>query len=248
MIKLHVGTSGWSYKHWVGRFYPRGTKQRDFLEYYAQHFDCVELNATFYRLPAEKMVAGWAERTPNGFAFCPKLSRLITHQKRLAGAGDLLQRFLDRLSPLEGKLGPILIQLPPSLAFEQGPVEEFGQLMGEIAPEWQFALEARHASWTEEQALDTLAAQGIAWVIADSGNRFPYHEAVTANFVYLRFHGPEELYASVYADEQLSVYADKAAQWLGQGYDVWAMFNNDTEAYAVHNARRLRELVQERIT
>jgi len=107
MGRLHVGTSGWSYKHWVDRFYPRGTKQRDFLVYYAQHFDCVELNATFYRLPAEKMVHGWAERTSRGFVFCPKLSRIITHQKRLAGVGDLFKRSLDRLSPLQGKLGPV---------------------------------------------------------------------------------------------------------------------------------------------
>ncbi len=248
MGKLHVGTSGWTYKHWVGPFYPRGTKQRDFLEYYAQQFDCVELNATFYRLPGEKMVGGWADRTPEGFSFCPKLSRLITHQKRLAGTGDLLQRFLDRLSPLQGKLGPVLIQLPPSLAFEQGPVEEFGQLIGEIAPQWQFALEARHRSWLDEQAVDTLAAHGIGWVIADSGDRFPYQEEVTANFVYLRFHGPEELYASAYTDEQLSNYADKAASWLARGLDVWAMFNNDTEAYAVRNALLLHELVQQRLS
>ncbi len=248
MSELRVGTSGWSYKHWVGPFYPRGTQGKRLLEYYAQSFDCVELNATFYRLPTEKTVQGWAGRTPEGFAFCPKVSRLITHSKRLTGVEDLLQGFLERLSSLESKLGPVLVQLPPNLAFDEPTVRSFAETLDETARGWRFALEARHPSWTKQQALDLLAERSIAWVVADSGDRFVSREAVTADFVYLRLHGPEELYSSRYTEEQLHAYADKAAGWLATGHDVWAMFNNDYQAHAVHNARRLRELIGERST
>jgi len=246
MAEFRVGTSGWSYKHWVGPFYPPGTRPAAFLEHYVGHFDCVELNVTFYRLPKPETVKGWARKAPEGFAFCPKLSRLITHQKKLRGVRELLERFAERLRPLEGKLGPLLVQLPPSFAFEEERVRGFAASLGEQAPGFRVALEARHPSWTEPAALELLEAYGIAWVVADSGGRFPSCEALTASFGYLRLHGPGELYASRYTGAQLAAHADCVLRWLAAGRDVWAMFNNDFAGHAVANAEELGRLVRAR--
>ena len=248
MSRLWVGTSGWSYRHWLGVFYPKDLKPAKFLEFYAKHFDCVELNASFYRLPDEKTVENWAKRTPPGFKFCLKLSRLITHQKRLQGAEEPLQTFFERFRPLyeAGKLGPVLVQLPPSLRFDPDITEGFFALLREHYGDYRFALEARHASWFAEEALDLLKEHEIAHVIADSGGRFPSCEAITADLVYLRFHGPGQLYVSDYPDEMLKEFADKIAKWLREGLEVWAFFNNDVGGYAVKNARRLRERVGSR--
>jgi len=250
MSKFYVGTSGWSYRHWLGVFYPENLKPAKFLEFYVEHFDCVELNASFYRLPNEKTVENWAKRTPERFKFCLKLSRLITHQKRLAGAQEPLGTFFERFRLLKeaGKLGPVLVQLPPSLRFDREVAEGFFSLLNEYYGDHRFALEARHASWFVEEALHLLEEHGIAHVIADSGGRFPSYEAVTADFVYLRFHGPGKLYASNYPDEMLEASAGKITRWLKEGLEVWAFFNNDVGGYAVRNAQRLHELVHIRYT
>ncbi len=244
MAGFHVGTSGWSYPHWLGVLYPEGTRSSEFLEVYVQRFDCVELNASFYRLPKEATVRGWLRRTPEGFRFCLKMSRLVTHLKRLAEVeGRPLANFFQRFEPLRPRLGPVLVQLPPSLAFEAGRVQAFFALLRERHAEHRYALEARHKSWFEETALDLLEQYGVALVIADSGGRFPSAETVTADFVYLRFHGPADLYRSNYPDEMLADYARKVRDWLAQGLEVWAFFNNDVGGHAVRNALRLREMV-----
>lgn len=246
MSEFRVGTSGWSYRHWLGVFYPEGLKPAKFLEHYVKHFDCVELNASFYRLPQEKTVENWVRRTPEGFRFCLKLSRLITHRKRLVGVEEPLEAFFERFRALEeaGKLGPVLVQLPPSLRFDSGMAESFFSLLRERYGQHRFALEARHASWFSEESLDLLKEHGIAHVIADSGGRFPYHEAITADFVYLRFHGPGQLYASDYPDDVLKEFAHKVVGWLRWGFEVWAFFNNDVGGYAVKDALKLKGFVQ----
>lgn len=248
MAEFHVGTSGWSYRHWLGVLYPEGTRSSEFLEIYVQHFDCVELNASFYRLPKETTVQGWLRRTPEGFRFCLKMSRLVTHLKRLEGVEEPLANFFDRFAPLKPRLGPVLVQLPPSLAFEPERAAAFFGLLQERHGEHRYALEARHKSWFEAQALDLLRRHGVALVIADSGGRFPSAEAVTADFVYLRFHGPGDLYRSNYPDEMLAEYAGKVRAWLAEGLEVWAFFNNDIGGHAVRNAERLREMVEARTT
>jgi len=246
MGEFRVGTSGWSYRHWLGVFYPENLKPAKFLEFYVEHFDCVELNASFYRLPNEKTVENWAKRTPERFKFCLKLSRLITHQKRLMGVEEPLATFFERFRPLAEaeRLGPVLVQLPPSLRFDPELVERFFMLLDESYPEQHFALEARHASWFAEEALGLLSKYRVAHVIAHSGGRFPSCEAVTTDFVYLRFHGPGKLYASNYPDEMLKEFAEKVAKWLKEGLEVWAFFNNDVGGYAVKNAKQLRSMVE----
>ncbi len=242
-----VGTSGWSYRHWVGPFYPPGTRNDQFLAFYSQHFQCVEVNASFYRLPRPAMVQGWISKTPEGFRFAAKLSRLITHQKRLVDCKKALQSYFEIMALLKPRLGPILIQLPPSLQFQPEVVATFFQLLREAFGEYTYALEARNESWFTREAQQLLEQYRIGWVIADSGGRFPQLESVTADFVYLRFHGPGRLYASNYPEEQLIRYAEKAVHWISEGKFVWAFFNNDVGGYAVNNAQTLRQMIQQQL-
>ena len=165
---LFVGTSGWQYPDWKGDFYPDDVPQRKFLEYYTTRFEATELNASFYRLPSESMIEGWLDRTPQDFRFCLKLSRLITHNKRLADCEEALGNFIDRIKPLAGRMGPVLAQLPPSMAFDEGVLDDFAAIWAERF-DGALAVEARHESWMEESVSDWLVERGITPVIADSG-------------------------------------------------------------------------------
>lgn len=243
MAEFRVGTSGWSYQHWAdGVFYPGEVKSGQWLEYYAAQFDCVELNASFYRMPQEATLKNWRTRAPVGFKFCPKMSRFITQLKKLSGVEQPLTTFFERFDILQGALGPVLIQLPPSLGFHRERTEHFFQLL-EPHHDYRFALEARHASWLNEEPLALLRQYNIAFVVSQSDGRFPYKEVATTDFVYLRFHGPGVLYASDYTSETLADYALKIQAWLKEQRDAWAFFNNDRFAFAIKNARQLRELV-----
>jgi uncharacterized protein YecE (DUF72 family) len=242
--RLHIGTSGWSYKHWSGLFYPDGVKPAKYLEHYVTQFDCVELNASFYRIPSDKTVQGWARRTPASFRFCVKMNRFITHRKKLADAVEPLARFLTVFDPLCHRLGPFLVQLPPSLRFDLSVADAFLQLLCSHRNTGEFALEARHDSWFTPESLSLLRRYGIASVIADSGGRFAGSEALTNSIVYLRFHGPGGLYHSQYTADALSAYARKITGWLAEGRQVWAFFNNDIDGHAVHNARELQALIE----
>lgn len=240
---LHIGTSGWSYKHWAEIFYPKDIKPDKYLEYYITRFDCVELNSSFYNLPRETTVTGWVNRTPDTFKFCPKLSRLITHQMHLINIEGALRRFFDVFDDMKNRLGPVLIQLPPGLAYDNTLICSFFDLLKEKKDQYRFAVEVRNKTWINDIFLELLAQNRIAFVIADSGNRYSYHEAVTADIVYLRFHGREQLYASDYDDSVLNDYAGKIVNWLTEGKAVWVFFNNDYHGYAVKNASRLREII-----
>ena len=244
MGEFRVGTSGWSYKDWAGGvFYPGEVKPGKWLEYYATQFDCVELNASFYRMPQEPTLKNWRARAPDDFKFCPKMSRFITQLKKLGNVEEPLRTFFERFDILRSALGPVLIQLPPSLGFHRERTEHFFQLL-QPHHDYRFALEVRHKTWLCEEALDLLRQYNIALVISQSDGRFPYKEAVTTDFVYLRFHGPGALYASDYSPKMLADYADKIKVWLKEKRSAWAFFNNDLFAYAVNNARQLRELVE----
>lgn len=240
---LFIGTSGWSYKHWASIFYPENLKPDHYLEYYTARFECVELNSSFYHLPKETTVTGWMQRTPDNFKFCPKLSRFITHQKRLSQVEEPLKNYFAVFEPMKSRLGPMLIQLPPGLPCDQSLISDFLNQIKEQYNDYRFAIEVRHRSWITDAFFDLLSKFGIAFVLADSGNRFPYHEVVTTDFVYLRFHGHEELYASEYSEPDLIRYAQKITNWLGQDKEVWAFFNNDYHGFAVKNAKQLTELI-----
>ena len=243
VTKLHIGTSGWSYQHWAGVFYPEHVKPAHYLEYYITKFDCVELNSSFYHLPVPATINGWIKRTPETFRFCPKLSRFITHQKRLQNSEEALNRYFDLFKVMQQRLDPILIQLPPRLSYDRSLVCDFLDIVKENYDDYRFAIEVRHKSWITDDFFELLSRYGMAFVIADSGKRFPYHEAVTTDFVYLRFHGNEALYASDYSEADLRLCAEKIVSWLDEKKEVWAFFNNDFHGYATKNAERLREII-----
>jgi uncharacterized protein YecE (DUF72 family) len=237
--QLRIGTSGWSYDHWKGVFYPSDLSKREWLERYADEFDTVELNATFYRMPAEKTFHNWKRRTPEYFVWAVKASRYITHRQRLENAGQSLEKFYSRVRLLNEKLGAVLVQLPPTLEFEPGLAKEFCDC---LQKDISHVIEARHESWCSESALELLREKGIGWCISHSAGRYPYLEEITTDFAYLRLHGPGKMYASGYSEEQLKEWAEKIAGWE---VETFVYFNNDIEGYAVHNARRLREVMQQ---
>ena len=241
----HIGTSGWSYKHWDGVFYPENVKPARYLEYFVTRFDCVELNSCFYHLPRESTIHGWMERTPDTFIFCPKLSRLITHQLKLTHCEEPLNRFFNLFDKMKKKIGPILIQIAPDLHFDEEFIIGFLEILKTDYSDYQFAFEVRHKSWINDTFFNILSSYGAAFVIADSGKRYPGYEAITADFVYLRLHGREVLYASDYSDEELLEYACKISRWLEADKEVWIFFNNDYHAFAIKNAQRLIELIQQ---
>lgn len=239
MNNIHIGTSGWSYKHWRNLFYPPDVKPAAWFKYYAGHFNTVELNSSFYRLPLLKTVEGWAQKAPEGFLFCPKMSRLLTQHKKLREPEEPLERFFEVFAPLQSKMGPVLVQLPPSGSFNYNVAGHFFHLLQTTYAANTFVLEVRHVSWLATDALNLMAKYNIGLVISQSGGRFPYSEMPTATTIYLRFHGPEALYASAYTDEMLQDYADKICRWRQEGHVIWAFFNNDIHGYATENARRL---------
>lgn len=234
---IRIGTSGWNYPHWQGIFYPSDCPRSRWLEWYAKHFDTVELNATFYRLPKPKTFENWKLRTPDNFLWALKASRYITHIKRLKEPEEPLERFYKASAPLQDKLGPILFQLPPGLPFDEDRFEHFCRT---LRPSHRYALEVRHPSWIDNRLFAILRRYSIAFCIADTAGRYPYHETVTADFVYIRLHGSRKLYASDYSEEELQSWARKIKGW---GMDTYLYFDNDFEGYAVKNARRIREIM-----
>jgi len=234
-----VGTSGWSYEHWRGVLYPEGLPSKGWLERYAEEFGTVELNATFYRLPAEKTFEGWARRAPAGFIFAVKGSRFITHLRKLGDVEEPLQTFLRRCRLLREHLGPVLFQLPPSLHRDDDRLERFLALLPD---DLSFAVEFRHPSWYADAVLERLAARGVALCCHDmSGSVSP--RVVTAPLAYLRFHGSGTRYGGDYGEAELGEASSFCKRCLAQGREVFAYFNNDAEGYAVVDARLFRRLV-----
>ncbi len=234
-MEIRIGTSGWNYPHWKGRFYPANLSKSKWLEFYTQHFDTVELNATFYRLPAKKTFQNWHKRTPPNFLWSLKINRTITHIKKLRDIEESLSNFYSAISGLKEKCGPILIQLPPSLKFDLELFREFCEILD---PLYKYALEVRHISWINDKVFEMLSNYNIAFCISDSAGRFPYYETITADFVYIRLHGPTKLYASEYSEEQIEQWAIKIKNWKK---DAFIYFDNDFNGYAIKNAFMLKQ-------
>ncbi|RLC93819.1 MAG: DUF72 domain-containing protein [Chloroflexi bacterium] len=234
-MKVYIGTSGWVYGHWRGLFYPEKLAQSRWLEYYSQHFATVELNNSFYHLPSDRAFKGWRERTAPGFVYAVKVSRYITHVKRLKDAEEPIENFLMRAQILNEKLGPLLYQLPPNMRRNDAVLERF---LDVLPMGLKHVFEFRHESWFDEGVFDLLRMHNAGFCIYDMpGLVTPV--VATADFAYVRFHGSEALYESCYSDAQLKRWAKVIAR-LGQKLDaVYVYFNNDSCAYAVRNARTL---------
>ncbi|MCK7558688.1 DUF72 domain-containing protein [Chitinophaga sedimenti] len=245
MQKAHIGTSGWSYKHWKEIYYPATVKSADWLSFFAKDFDCIEINNSFYRLPKPETVQQWVTTVPDGFIFCPKMNRFLSHMKKLHDPEQPLQRFFDVFDPVRKHLGPILIQLPANATFNPEVTAHFYALLHNTYRQYQFSMEVRHESWYTEESLSLMRKYDIGLVIADSGGLFPSDEVLTAKHVYLRFHGPGKLYASAYHPNTLRAYAKKCRRWLNGGHQVWAFFNNDINGYALKDAQMLRRYLSD---
>jgi len=243
--KIHIGTSGWSYKDWKGLYYPEKLKTTEWLSYYAKQFDNTEINTSFYHLPKRQTVLNWAEKVPKRFRFCPKISRYLTHMKKLHEPDEPLERFFEVFDLIKPVLGPVLIQLPPSLKFNYDLALSFFDILWRKYKAYDFALEVRHNTWLENDSLDLMTKYNIAFVISQSGIGFPYSEMVTSKNIYVRFHGPGKLYASSYTDETLKGFATKFKKWIKEGHVLWIFFNNDFYGYAINNAEKLKELMTE---
>jgi len=235
-MKMHIGTSGWNYDHWKGLFYPEKLPKSRWLQHCTGVFSTLEVNATFYRQMKDSTFVKWHSETPDGFIWAVKASRFITHIKKLQDVKEPLDRFFSSVGLLREKLGPVLFQLPLSLPFEPSLLEHFCALL----PEQRCTIEARHYSWTGEEALSIMKRHSIAWCISDTAGRYPYREEVTADFTYIRLHGSKSLYASNYSEQELRDWASKIRSF---GVDAYAYFDNDFMAYAPRNALRLKELL-----
>jgi len=236
--RSYIGCSGWNYAHWREVLYPRGLPAARWLEHYATHFDTVEVNATFYRLPTEKTVTAWAEATPPQFVFAIKASRYLTHVKRLRELADGAARLLEPIAPLAeaGKLGPILWQLPET--FHRDDERLAGALEG--LPPGRHAFEFRDASWFVPDVEQLLREHGAALVIGDHPGRPFQTRARTADWTYVRFHHGRGRDGN-YTPTQLRAWSELVRRWRAEG-DVYGYFNDDWAGHAVEEARLLREL------
>jgi uncharacterized protein YecE (DUF72 family) len=236
---IRVGTSGWHYLHWRGPFYPPEMKPAGFLQYYVRYFDSVELNNSFYRLPSEAAMARWRDAVPLGFVYAVKASRFLTHQKKLADIEAPLALFLERAAILEDRLGPVLFQLPPRFGFQPARLEA---LLEAFPRRLQAAFEFRDPDWLRPEAFALLRRYGAALCIYDfAGTQSPLE--VTADFVYVRLHGPGGAYAGSYSRETLAFWAAKLEAWAEAGIRGYCYFDNDEAGYAVHNALTLKQML-----
>ena len=236
-----IGTSGWQYSDWRGVLYPASLPVHDWLRYYSQEFACVEVNMTFYRMPKQQTVAGWAAATPERFRFCVKLNRTITHLARLRDARSRIPSFVDAMAPLGNKLGALLMQLPPSLAYDLDLLE---QALAAFPPKIRVAVEFRHDSWWRDETLECLADHRAALCYADRAETHLSPLWVTTSWCYARLHEGAGEDAPSYTQERLLEWAGLLAA-NGRPSEGFFFFNNDTRGCAVRDARRLRSIIAE---
>lgn len=272
MTQIRIGISGWRYAPWRGSFYPKGLAQKRELEYASQHLSTIEINGSFYALQSPKSYQEWHDATPEDFVFSVKGGRFITHTRRLKEVeGPLANFFASGILKLGAKLGPILWQLPPSFRYDAERIAAFLELLphdtkaaAQLAThhddhlkreawtktdakrELRHAMEVRHPSFQQKEFVQLLRQHGVALVVADSAGKYPYFEDLTADFVYVRLHGAEELYASGYTDEALHTWAKKLRAW-SKGKtkrDAFIYFDNDVKVHAPYDAMTLAHLLK----
>ena len=238
-IETLIGTSGWMYKHWKGPFYPEKISNEDMLNFYTDHFSTVEVNNTFYKLPNIKTVQNWMNKTPKQFIFAIKANRFITHRKYLKDGQVTVKNLLSPIKILNYKLGPILFQLPPNWNVNLERITEFIEI---LPKDFLYVFEMRNSSWYIQNIYDLFKEYNIALCIHDFYGKIT-PQKITADFTYIRFHGPEGHYYGNYTSEQLNQWAQKINKWIQQNITVFAYFNNDAYAWAVQNALELKNIL-----
>jgi uncharacterized protein YecE (DUF72 family) len=262
---VRVGISGWTYPPWRGDFYPPGLPHRRELEYASSRLNSIEINGSFYALQKPASYLSWAATTPDNFVFSVKGPRFITHMKKLRNVDEALANFFGSgLLALGPKLGPLLWQLPPTLPFDEDRLTDFFQRLPRTTSEASFlarhhdahikdrawtrtdldrplrhAIEIRHESYRHPAFVPLLQANAVALVVADTAGKWPKLFDVTADFVYVRLHGSQELYASGYDEPALSEWARRVTTWTDAGLDVHVYFDNDTKVRAPYDAMAL---------
>ena len=236
---VRVGCSGWSYEDWRGLVYPDAAPPRTWFGHYAELFDTVEINNTFYRLPPASTVEGWAAQAPPGFCYAVKVGQFGSHRKKLLDAETWLARHLERAELLGPHLGPQLLQLPPRWTRDLPRLEGFLQ----AAPRrHRWAVEVRDPSWLHDDLFALLAEHGAALAVHDLLEGHPWIR--TTDWAYVRFHGPDAIrapYQGRYGPRRLARAVERLGPWVDEGTDVYAYFNNDWHANAVHDATWLRD-------
>lgn len=235
---VHIGCSGWVYPHWRERLYPKGLPQRRWLPHYAERYDTVEVNSTFYRLASPSAVGAWVENSPPGFIFAIKASRYLTHVKRLKTLDPYIDRFYEPLEALTAteKFGPVLWQLPENFHRDD---ERLARALAAL-PEGRHAFEFRHASWFVDEVYAQLREHGVALVIGDDPKRpFQTLERIT-DWTYVRFHRGNRGRGGNYSAAEIDTWARRIAQWR-RNTEVFVYYNNDWEGYALRNADRLKK-------
>ena len=238
---LHVGTSGWHYAHWKGPFYPEKLPASKMLDFYTRHFDTVELNNTFYRLPVETGLERWRAETPAGFCFAAKGSRFLTHMKKLKDPETGIARFFERVDRLRPKLGPIVFQLPPNWEVDAARLDHFVRA---LPKRHRYTFEFRNPTWHTEAVFRILRKHNVAFCIFEIAGFASAHH-LTADFTYVRLHGPDGAYQGSYSNSALKEWAARIAEWRKTLRAVYVYFDNDQAAHAVENALALKRMLSE---
>ncbi len=240
VLKIHIGTSGYYYQHWMGIFYPVDLKKDKLFEFYAKNFKTVEMNSTFYHIPKEATVKNWYRKSPKDFIYSVKVFKGITHYKRLKNVKADVESFVELFGTLREKLGVFLFQLPPSLKFNKDRLKGF---LKDLPPNFKYAVEFRHKSWYNSETYELLKEFNVSFCIHDFDQK-PTPRICTANAVYMRFHGTNGHYAGSYSDEKLNEYAKLIDNFLGERKEVFCYFNNDFNGDAVRDAKRLIDIIK----
>jgi uncharacterized protein YecE (DUF72 family) len=233
--KIHIGCSGWNYQHWRGRFYPEGEPPNKWFEFYADVFDTVEINNTFYRLPETRTFKAWRRQAPDGFIYAVKASRFLTHQKKLKDARAPLKKLLDRAQYLEEHLGPILYQLPARWRLNTERLASFIDLLPE---DLVHVFEFRNQSWMVEEVFQFLEERGVSFCAHDMFGLDVPRRAV-GPVTYVRLHGTRKRYQGGYREPMLRKWWNWMEKQVRSGKDLYVYFNNDADAHAVRDAQRL---------
>ena len=240
-MRVHIGTSGWHYKHWLDDvFYPSGTKPAQMFEFYAKHFDTVEINNSFYHLPSANTFDNWRDSSPRGFLFAVKASRFITHMKKLKDPKPSSEKFFAVADRLGKKLGPVLFQLPPRWKVN---ADRFAEFLESLPGGHKYVFEFRDETWFEPEIYALMRRHKAAFCIHDFADMNVPHE-ITANFTYIRFHGPTSAkYFGSYSSAQLREWAARIDDWGRRVSTIYIYFNNDPGGAAIRNALALKRLV-----